>query len=356
MKHLIAVILGLICLVGIYFYIEYNSQPLSFSIHAPSVTPEPSRAIVQGRSQQLLFVPYWGLSSKLLPTDYTKLIYFGIEPNSNGINTQEDGYKDLALFARKAGKSTTLLTIRMIDPTVNAAVLQNKTLQQKIITESLQVANKYSFSGVVLDFEYNALAFDSVIRSISTFSNNYAQATHGQKLLFYQSVYGDTFYRLRPYDIGAIAKNADGVIVLAYDFHKANGDPGPNFPLSGKETQGYDMKVMVEDFAKKMPTQKILIAFGTYGYDWQIDKNGHSQGPAQAMSLLEMQQKFGNCKLTSCVVKRDNESGETMVTYLDENKNKHVVWFEDTQSIAKKSAYLHTQGINATAWWAYSYF
>jgi len=357
MKHLIAVILGILCLVGIYFFVQYNSQPLSFSMYTPSVTPTPSRTIVQGKPQKLLFVPYWGLTSQKLPSDYDQLVYFGITANTQGIDTQEDGYKDLNVFVKRATNNKTLLTVRMIDPTVNGRVLQDKNLQNAIIAESLQTANKYGFSGIVLDFEYNALAFDSVIKSISTFSTNFAKATHGEDLTFYQSVYGDTFYRLRPYDVGTIAKNADGIIVLAYDFHKANGDAGPGFPLSGKETQGYDLKSMVDDFAKKMPTQKMIIAFGLYGYDWQVDKTGHSQGSATPLSDLQIQQKFlANCPFSGCRIKRDIMSAEMTITYTDTQKNKHDVWFEDMQSVAEKSQYLKTQGINATALWAYSYF
>lgn len=356
-KHIIAVILGLLCLIGIYFFVQYNSQPLSFNTQPPSITPTPSRTIVQGKSQKILFVPYWGLTSQQLPTNYDQLIYFGITPTMQGVDTQEDGYKDLSLFTKRVGTGKTLLTIRMIDPSVNAKVLQDKNLQNTIISDSLQIAQKYGFSGVVLDFEYNALAFDSVIKSISTFSTNFAKATHATNLTYYQSVYGDTFYRLRPYDVEALAKNADGIIILAYDFHKANGDAGPNFPLSGKDTDGYDLKAMVDDFAKKMPTQKLIIAFGLYGYDWQIDRNGHSQGPATPLSLIQIQQKFLNkCLFAQCVIKRDPVSSETEVTYTDISKNKHIVWFENMASVAQKSQYLRSQGINAIALWAYSYF
>lgn len=355
MKHIIAIILGLLCLVGIYFFVQYNSQPLSFSLQSPSLTPSPSRIIVQGKTQKMLFVPYWGLTAQKLPTDYDQIIYFGVTPNTQGINTQEDGYKDLSLFAKRAGDAKTLLAIRMIDPTINVKVLQDKKMQNAIITDSLEIAQKYNFSGIVLDFEYNALAFDSVITSINTFSTNFAKAVHEGHMAYYQSLYGDTFYRLRPYDVGTLAKHADGIIIMAYDFHKANGDAGPNFPLSGNE--GYDLKSMIEDFGKKMPTDKMAVAFGLYGYDWQVDKEGHSQGPAIPLSLLQIQQKFlTSCSFAECKVKRDNTSSETEVIYTDGNKNKHTVWFEDAQSVAAKEAYLKSQGINATALWAWSYF
>lgn len=357
MKHLVAVLLGLVSLIGIYFFIQYSSQPQSFTVSTPSVAPSPSRVIVQNAKQSMLFVPYWGLGSKDLPGNYDQLIYFGIQPSSTGINTQEIGYTDLALFTRRAPSgSKKLLTIRMIDPEINSKLLKDKALQQTVISQVLQTAKQYGFTGIVLDFEYNALAFDSVIASITTLSTDLAKATHAQHMTFYQAVYGDTFYRLRPYDVGKLAKNADGIIVMAYDFHKANGDAGPNFPLSGKDTQGYDFKAMIDDFSQKISAQKIIVAFGLYGYDWELDGKGHSIAAATPLSLVQIQQKFLNiCAFTSCKVIRDNISSETKITYTD-GQEKHEVWFEDMQSVAQKSAYLHTQGINATALWAYSYF
>src|SRR5207248_979541 len=100
-----------------------------------------------------------------------------------------------------------LLTVRMVDPTFNANVLKSTTMQQKIIADSVKIAKTYEFDGIVLDFEYNALAFDSVVQSISQFSTHFSKATHLENMVFYEAVYGDTFARLRPYDMTAIAKN-----------------------------------------------------------------------------------------------------------------------------------------------------
>ena len=216
---------------------------------------------------------------------------------------------------------------------------------------------KHGFDGVLLDLEYSGLAFDSVVSSITSFSTAFAHAAHDQQLTFYQSLYGDSVYRLRPYDLAVLGKQADGIVVMAYDFHKANGDPGPNFPLAGEAIQGYDMGTMVDDFTKKIPSQKLIVAFGLFGYDWTLNDKGNSSGAAVALSLAQIKHKFSpHCPFADCKIRRDPTSAETEITYVDSQKNKHIVWYEDMQSFAKKSAYLHTQGINATALWAYSYF
>ena len=57
----------------------------------------------------------------------------------------------------------------MIDSEFNSKLLDDKKLQEKIVQESIALAKQHGFSGIVLDFEINALAFDSVIKNISSF-------------------------------------------------------------------------------------------------------------------------------------------------------------------------------------------
>ncbi len=55
-------------------------------------------------------------------------------------------------------------------------------------------------------------------------------------------------------------------------------------------------------------------------------------------------------------MKRDENSGENQVRYVDDAGKQHVVWFEDWDSVAKKQEYLESKGIKSLGFWAYSYF
>ena len=50
------------------------------------------------------------------------------------------------------GKST-LLALEMVNSHTNGVILQNKSLQQKIISQTVTLAKANGFSGVVLDLE-----------------------------------------------------------------------------------------------------------------------------------------------------------------------------------------------------------
>ncbi len=132
--------------------------------------------------------------------------------------------------------------------------------------------------------EVNGLPFDSLLKQINSYVADFAKEAKGNNLSFSMTMYGDTFYRLRPFDVKTLAKSVDMIYVMAYDFHKSGGNPGPNFPLYGKETYGYDFQTMTEDFLKIVPKEKLSIIFGMFGYDWVVGEKGTAVQNGEAIS------------------------------------------------------------------------
>lgn len=308
--------------------------------------------------KRFLFVPYWALDGNIDSMGFDELIYFGIKINKDGIDTNESGYQNIGRFVNYSDvNSKKLLTVRILDQELGSLILKDKKLQNKVIRESIDIALKNSFSGLVLDFEIQGIPFEAFTKSISDFYSEFYDNSHKKSLAFYITLYGDTFYRIRPYDVGILAKESDGIFVMAYDLHKANGDPGPNFPLFGKEVFGYDFKSMVSDFAQIVPREKLTVIFGLFGYDWKIDEVNKSKEPAQALTLNQIKGKFlSGCVLGSCKINRDNKSSETNISYIDSDNNKHIVWLEDMESVSRKLKYLYSDNVGSYGFWAYSYY
>lgn len=359
MKKGILVLLFAIFGFGIFFFWTHkNQKSVPISVQPSKTTPSPTPTPHLAYPTTTLFVPYWAVTTKSLPTTYNTLAYFGITANTSGINTKEDGYLALPKFERVVNDTQkTLLVVRLIDTDVDAKVLVDKNLQQKVIASSIATAQQYKFDGIILDFEYNALAFDSVVNNITQFSQSFAVSSHNAKLTYGQLVYGDTFYLLRPFDAQKISQKADNIFIMAYDFHKANGNPGPNFPLHMLPDADYSFTQMIVDFTKKVPYQKITVVFGMFGYDWTLNNKKDSISPGVSVTTSEAEQMFAApCKLKNCSITRDNKAEEEHGIYTDSKDQEHAVWFEDETSVQKKQAYLKTQGISSTGFWAYSYF
>ncbi len=356
------VILGIAVLLVVLGFVFFNStqKDTDKGIVNVKITPTPQQVLsaTNSKEQKSLFVPYWALTQEKIPSDtYDQFIYFGIAVNDNGIDKEESGYVGLARFVGISGTTEKLLTIRMLDAKSNFAVLKDQALQQKIITETIATAKQYGFKGIVLDLEISSLPFASVTNQMDSFVKDFSNAAKKENLTFSMMFFGDTFYRLRSYDVLSLAKYLDYAFIMAYDFSKARLDPGPNFPLSGKEKYGYDFTVMVNDFLNVIPKEKLTVVFGMFGYDWTVDENKKSIKQAVSLSLYQIKEKFlTNCRFKNCSIKRDETSAETEVRYTDAKGDSHIVWFEDEVSATKKQEFLKEQGINSIGFWAYSFF
>ncbi len=361
-KVFLVLLILLVAAIGAFKILKYKiNKDLAQPVHAPvKIEPPTPVPISQKTTSSLsLFVPYWGLTSEKIESEkYNQVIYFGVAPDSGNINLTQQDESQLDNFNKIAPSgSQKLLALRMTNNQDNFTTLKDPTQQQKIIQETIKIAQKNNMQGIVLDLEISAIPFDSLVKQINSFDDAFYTTVKKNNLTFSLALYGDAQYRARPFEVKTLAKNADNIMIMAYDFSKAKGNPGPNFPLKGSERFGYDYTNLTDDFLKFIPSDKITVIFGLFGYDWLVDEKGNATQPAQAMTLLQINQKFINqCAFPKCEWKRDKESAEVAITYTDNDKKKHIIWFEDMESVRQKQEFLKTKGINSFSYWAYSYF
>ncbi len=307
-------------------------------------------------NEEYLFVPYWTINENISASGMT-LVYFGVMGGENGVEQDEDGYRNLSAFEKNKNKKNSLLVLRMLNTDTNLDILKDKKLQERIIDETIILAKKHHFSGIMLDFETQGLPFKALLESITSMHTLFSKKVLLSDLSFGTLLFGDTFYRVRPYDVEKIAKVVDRVYIMAYDFSKAKGDPGPNFPLNGEGKYGYDFKIMVHDFLDVIPKHKLTIIFGMFGYDWKIDEKGRGREQAISKSTIAFEKFMSTCAYkNTCVTKVDNQSAETNITYTSENKENHVIWFESFESVVRKKAFLTELDLRSVGYWAYSYY
>lgn len=360
MKKFLVIII--IFFLFIFFLFSQKQEPIAkpevkiLNTPTPIIIPKTDIKST-GINKNALFIPDWTLSNDSIDNDYDQYIYFGINTSLDGIEKNDISFKKINTFLSSIPNSKSkILTLKMLDDKINSKLLTDKNFQTIIANESSDIAKSSGFDGILLDFELKALSFDTVIKNVSDISENFAQIIHKNNLKFYMTIYGDTFYNLKPYDLATISKNTDGIYIMAYGFHKSRGNPGPNFPFTDLK-DGYDFKIMISDFEKKVHASKLTIVFGLFGYDWIVDDKNQSISTATALSYITIKQKFlDKCDFKDCEVVKDKESAETKVIYEDKDGQKHIVWFEDPNSVSIKENYAKSQGVSSFATWAYSYF
>ena len=299
-----------------------------------STTPTSSSAnriagIRKIQKKESIFVPDWNLKDEtILHNGYDRWIYFG-------------GNEKIATFTGSLKEKELWMTIKVTN-------LDELTLSRSEISNLENVGQLTKFRGIVLDLEINGLASDEFIRQINEGVKKLYQEVKKKNLKFAVGVYGDTFFRKRPVNLEFINKNSDEIMVMAYDFSKSYGEPGPNYPYS-------EFKRMVSDFLKFVPAEKLTFVFGMYGYDWRL-KDGKPLGTAGALTLAQIKKNFlgKKCYEKNCVVSTDEDSKEKHVTYEDEAT--HSIYFEDVESAGIKIKYLKEWGIGSVAYWAWGYF
>ena len=319
-----------------------------------------------------IFVPYWSLDEGLVSSNYDRYFYFGITADSQGVERQEVGFQKLNSFVKLTEGKNSYLVLRLLDDDFNKRLLADKNLQRKIIEETIEVEKENNFKGLAIDLEIFNLFSNEVINQTNNFVKDfYTRQKQNYKPLAV-ILYGDIFFRKRPFDLFFLSKYSDEILVMAYDFHKSRGEAGPNFPYDLGPNNNYSFKKMVSDFVSVVAKEKLTIIVGMFGYDWMVDEKKRPIAPAKALTLKQIKNKFSLDSLdtqqvsSQAAIKRDDISKETEIDYTvsatipDEQGiyriDYHVIWFEDEESAKIKTEYLQKQGIGSIGYWAWGYF
>lgn len=351
----VAMVAGII--VGTYIGRQPTSGTVS-GIQSPlPIRPtEPTAVSITKRS---VFVPYWSTVEPADAESYERFIYFGVAVSTKGIVESEPGFLKMNEFLKSTEGLPVerWLTVRMTESNNNIDILNDTGSWNTIASETVELAKEKKFTGIVLDLEIAGLPSDGLVKRITEFVTSINQEVKKEQLGFAITIYGDVFYRKRPYDVQALSRVTDEIMVMAYDFHKSYGESGPNFPFEGRERYNYDFKMMVDDFLQVVPMNQLTVIYGMYGYDWIVDEKKRPVKPAQSVTMHQVREKFlDSCQWEHCTVQRDEKSQESEVNYIDEFNNYHIVWFEDEVSVDKKSEYMRKRGIGSIGYWAYGYF
>lgn len=304
-----------------------------------------------------IFVPYWNIpkdSDDL--NDYDKVYYFSLSPSQDGLNKVNQNSLGLKNFL-KLDVNNKYLTISMLDQNQNLDILKDVTWQKNIISDTIDVAKENKFLGIILDLEMSPSLSKNTPQEITEFVKDFYQSAKEFNFDFYITLYGDNYYRVRPFDVKALSEFCDKFLIMTYDLHKPSGEPGPNFPLDKGEKYSYDIKTLNSQLLEIVPPQKIEYIFGMYGYNWIVDETKKPIKPAKSMSFLDIQKSYlDECEWKNCIIKRDELSGENEINYIDEFLNYRIVWYEDNESVERKMKYLKTTGISSLSYWVFGYF
>jgi len=167
-----------------------------------------------------------------------------------------------------------------------------------------------NFAGVSLDFEDIPPAG---LKNYLRFVTEVSTAFHAKGLAVSINVPADD--AAFPYK--AISDVVDQVIVMAYDEHWAAGKPGPiaSLPWFNK---------VLRARAAQIPAHKLVVALGSYAYDWAKGKQAEEATFEEA--VLTAKESEGRIVL-------DPGSSNPHFDYQDESDVPHDVWLMDATTV-----------------------
>ena len=137
------------------------------------------------------------------------------------------------------------------------------------------------------------------------------------------------------YDYKAIAKYVDYLLIMTYDEHYKSSLPGSVASIGWvKKVVAYTKTVV--------PADKILLGIGSYGYDWSTKGKTVSRTYEESMKLAK---KYKVKIVFDRVTKTPNFS------YKDGKGIRHIVWFENAQSLSYKLDVVNAENLKGIGIW-----
>ncbi|HTX74740.1 MAG TPA: glycosyltransferase [Terracidiphilus sp.] len=205
------------------------------------------------------------------------------------------------------------------------------------------------YRGLSLDFEN---LHDASMPDYMTFVQELYAQLHARKL----RLYVNAGVGLEDKYMKALAANSDGIILMNYDQHEVESDPGPIAAQSW--FVGNLQRVL-----KIVPKNKIICAIGNYGYDWTMSipgkpKRGHKPAKPQVLDTedLSVPAVWERASDADADLNLDYDTLNPHFEYIDEDNNqRHVVWFLDAVTVLNEMRAARELGLQTFALWRLGY-
>ncbi|MDE2434977.1 MAG: glycosyltransferase [Sphingomonadales bacterium] len=209
-----------------------------------------------------------------------------------------------------------------------AALLANPHSADALVDQAIAVAKQGNWSGLVFDIE--DLPDPAVGRYLALLQRAHPRfARAGLRVSITVPASGNAW------NMRAFAAAVDSVILMDYDLHWQGGEAGPIAPAEWFTQQ-------LAHAATMIPTSKLIVAIGSYGYDWH-------DGKAESMTINEA---WLAARDSGTTPQFDPASGNTGFAYVDSDEtgdHRHTVWMLDAATTWNELQVL--KGIKGIALW-----
>ena len=207
-------------------------------------------------------------------------------------------------------------------------ILNNPVKKERLINDIVKYIGQYQLQGINIDFEEFKEKGDE---PIIAFQKELYEKLHPMGLLVTQDImpYNEDF------NTKELAKYNDYMFLMAYDEHYSTSVPG------AISSQQWIEKVL-DETAKEIPTEKLIMCFAGYGYDWPANTEANT---------VTYQQALSNAKQYNALIDFNNDNYNNYYSYTDVDGVKHEVCFADAATNFNTIRFDDEYGTAGTALW-----
>lgn len=254
----------------------------------------------------------------------------------NKMKKEDKAY--VAAMHEKGYKVWPLIT-NSFNPDMTHMLLTSPEGMANVKEYMLGLANTHGFDGFNLDFE-NIRDQDKQL--LTAFIKDLSESLRSKNLKVSMDVTNpsDTPFWSRCYDRGALAKELDYLMVMAYDQHH------PSTKIAGSTAALNWVETKLQDTMKEVPAQKLVLGLPFYSRIWETTP-GSSLAKGKTISMTAMEKLILEEKITP---QWKAELGQNYLEYTKEGKT-YKVWQENAQSLQEKIKLVEKYNLAGIASW-----
>ena len=276
----------------------------------------------------------------LHPVHVVSPTWFKIVDHNGTISRQVD--PDYIEWARDRGYQIWPLASNSFDPDITAAVLVNPQIRNNVVNELIEVALFYDFDGLNIDFEN----FHSDYRDyFTTFITELSYRCREENLVLSVDVtmISSSEYWSLGYDRAALAKEADYIILMAYDEHWQSS------PVAGSVASLPWVENGLKQVLREVPAEKLILGLPFYTRLFEIDKSGIN--PVVLNSWSYSMKRAGEIVTDNNAEITWDVNAKQHVAVYTKNNLTYKMWLEDERSIQKRLDLVRQYSLAGLAGW-----
>lgn len=207
-------------------------------------------------------------------------------------------------------------------------ILHNPVKRERLIHDIVKYLDQYQLQGINIDFEEFKEKSDE---PIIAFQKELYERLHPKGYIVSQEIMPHN----EDFNIRSLQRYNDYMFLMAYDEHYASSVPG------SISSQQWIEKVL-DETAKDVPSEKLILCIAGYGYDWSKNMEGVT---------VTYQQALANAQQYHATIDFDNNTYNNYYNYTDINGTKHEVYFNDAASNFNTVRFADEYGTAGTALW-----